>query len=246
MGADEVLAAMDEAGVDGAILIPPSWEGERNDLVLAAAAAHPDRFAAMGRLDPEDPASPERILDWRSQPGMLGLRFSLHRPGLAESLSSGSMDAIWRSAERGGVPIMLLVPHSQLRHIDGVAQRFPGLRLVMDHLGVPSSVPVAQRFVDLGELLKLARLPNVAVKASALPFMADDAYPHASLHPHLRRVIDAFEPRRVFWGSDLSRLKCGYRQAVTQVTEEIPWLSQDDKAWIMGRGLCEWLGWKRP
>lgn len=27
-------------------------------------------------------------------------------------------------------------------------------------------------------------------------------------------------------------------------TEEIPWLTADDKDWIMGRGLCEWLNWK--
>src|SRR5215211_1278739 len=43
-----VLAAMDEARVDRAVLIPPSWEGDYNDLVLDAAQTHPDRFAAMG------------------------------------------------------------------------------------------------------------------------------------------------------------------------------------------------------
>ena len=43
--------------------------------------------------------------------------------------------------------------------------------------------------------------------------------------------------------TDLSRLPCTYRQAVTMFTEELPWLSEDDKAWIMGRGLCAWLGW---
>ena len=47
-----------------------------------------------------------------------------------------------------------------------------------------------------------------------------------------------------FWGTDLSRLPCTYREAVTMFTEEIPWLSREDKEWIMGRGVCEWLGWK--
>jgi len=243
LDADELLSSMEQAGVDGAILVPPSWEGERNDLVLAAALAHPDRFAVMGRLDPDDPASPERIAAWRAQPGMLGLRFTLHRPGLAESLSAGAMNAIWRSAETHSVPIMLLVPHAMMHHIDAVAARHPGLRLVLDHLGVPSSVPVVERFTKLDELLKLARHPNVAVKASALPVLAADDYPHRSLHVHLRRVCDAFGPRRVFWGSDLSRLRGTYRQAITQITEEISWLSEDDKSWIMGRGVCEWLGW---
>jgi len=72
---DELLAEMDRAGVDRVIIVPPSWEGDRNDVALAAAAAHPARFAVMGRLDPLDPASRGRLRDWRQQPGMLGLRF---------------------------------------------------------------------------------------------------------------------------------------------------------------------------
>ncbi len=243
LGAAELLQSMDEAGVDRAILVPPSWEGERNDLVLAAAAAHPGRFAVMGRVDPDDASTPGRIATWRAQPGMLGLRFSLHRPGLAESLATGNMDAIFRSAERHGVPMMLLVPHTKMHHVDAVATQYPALRLVLDHLGIPSSVPAAERFTRLDELLKLARHANVAVKASALPAIATDVYPYRSLHAPMRRVYDAFGPRRIFWGSDLSRLPCTYRQAVTQFTEEMPWLSDDDTHWIMGRGVCKWLGW---
>jgi L-fuconolactonase len=47
----------------------------------------------------------------------------------------------------------------------------------------------------------------------------------------------------VFLGTDRSRLSCTYRQAVTMFTEEIPWLTAEDQARIMGRGVCEWLGW---
>jgi L-fuconolactonase len=70
---DELLAEMAAAGVDRAVIVPPSWEGDRNDLALAAAKAHPDKFAVMGRppLDKRDP----RALDhWRDQTGMLGIR----------------------------------------------------------------------------------------------------------------------------------------------------------------------------
>src|ERR1700678_3874267 len=57
--ADELARLMDEAGVDRCVLVPPSWEGDRNDLALQAAAQHPDRFAVMGRL-PLHPANPAR------------------------------------------------------------------------------------------------------------------------------------------------------------------------------------------
>ena len=77
--ADMVVAAMDEAGVDRTILVPPSWEGDRNDLVLDAAKRYPTRLAAMGRL-PLDEPNPGAVATWRNQPGMLGMRFTFHAP----------------------------------------------------------------------------------------------------------------------------------------------------------------------
>jgi predicted TIM-barrel fold metal-dependent hydrolase len=104
----------------------------------------------------------------------------------------------------------------------------------------------AAAFADLDKTLALARRPNIAVKASALPGFADDAYPYRMVQPYLWRVHNEFGPQRIFWGTDLTRLPCSYRQAVTMITEEIPWLSESEKEWIMGRGLCEWLGWPLP
>ena len=48
----------------------------------------------------------------------------------------------------------------------------------------------------------------------------------------------------MFWGTDLTRLPCTYRQGITTYTEQIPWLSGEDLERIMGRGVCEWIGWK--
>jgi hypothetical protein len=57
-------------------------------------------------------------------------------------------------------------------------------------------------------------------------------------------VFEAFGPRRLFWGTDFSKLPCTYREAVTSFTEEIPWLGDDDRRWVMGRGISDWLGWE--
>jgi len=236
---DELLREMAAAGVDRVVIVPPAWEGERNDVALAAALSHPERFAVMGRLDPEAPGARGLLAGWRRQPGMLGLRFTFHRPLLVE----GKVDWLWSEAEKHGVPIMLLVLHSDLHLIDRVAELHPGLKLVIDHLGLHHGKD-EEAFAGLDQLLALARRPNIAVKASCLPFFTTDAYPYRRLHPHIRRVYDAFGPQRMFWGSDLSRLPCSYRQCVTMFTEEIPWLTAQDQEWIMGRGLCEWIGWK--
>jgi hypothetical protein len=59
-----LLFQMDLAGVRRVVLVPPSWEGDRNDLALAAARTYPERFAVMGRLALHDPASRARVADW--------------------------------------------------------------------------------------------------------------------------------------------------------------------------------------
>ena len=244
--ADELLHEMDAAGVNRAILVPPFLDGDRNDLVLEAARLHPDRFAVMGRPDGKTTS----IEKWREQPGMLGLRFSSGH--LIAGLTEGSLDWLWKGAEKAGVPFMILLPHAKMHLIDHVAERYPGLKLVMSHLGVMGTMRGEEGFRDLeafrelDKLLVMAKRPNVAVKASALPCFTSDDYPYRSLHPYLHRVYDAFGTKRMFWGTDLARLPCSYRQAVTMFTEEIPWFTTEDKEWIMGRGLCEWLGWKLP
>ncbi len=244
LGKDELLWEMDKAGVDRVVIVPPSWEGDRNDVAIEAAKAHPDRFAVMGRFDPDASGARDAIPGWRNQPGMLGMRLTFHTDLLRQPLLDGRFDWVWNAAEKGGIPLMVLVHHAYVHLIDAVAARHPGLRLVMDHLGLDSTKKDEPAFRDLDKLLALAKRPNVAVKSSAMPCYTDDPYPYRRLHPYLRRVYDSFGPQRMFWGTDWSRLPCTYRQGITMFTEELPWLGAGDKDWIMGRGICEWLGWK--
>ena len=243
--AEMVLAEMDRAGVARAVIVPPSWEGDRNDLALAAAGRHPDRFAVMGRLAVERPESRPLLAGWKAQPGMLGLRFTFHTDLQRPWLTDGTADWLWPAAEAAGLPVMLYVPGS-LPAVEAIAARHPALRLVIDHLAIAGGAKDAAALAHLPDLLRLARCPNVAVKASALPCHSTEPYPYRALHAPLRRVFDAFGPRRVFWGTDLTRLPGTYREAVTLFTEELPWLSGADLEWVMGRALCEWLGWPTP
>jgi len=238
---DDALREMDAAGVDRAVIVPPSWEGDRNDLALAAVRAHPDRFAIMGRFT-IDPADRERLARWKEQPGMLGLRF-VYRPEMTW-LYDDSTEWLWRTCERYALPVMIIA-RGHVQALDRLAERHPGLRLVLDHLQLgPGKDPEA--FADLPAVLRMARLPNVAAKASALPCVSSEPYPYKNIHGYIRQVLDAFGPQRTFWGTDLTRLPCTYRQAVTLFTEEFRFLSDSDKEWVMGRALCDWLGWELP
>jgi predicted TIM-barrel fold metal-dependent hydrolase len=235
---------MDEGGIARAIIVPPSWEGDRNDLALAAVKEHPGRFGVMGRFNPEGPDAREELATWRRQPGMLGLRFAFHTPLLLQPLLDGRYDWVWGEVERHGHPVMVLIHQGHMDLVDAIAARHPGLRITIDHLGLASGEKDAHAFRDLDHVLALAKRPNVAVKSSALPCYSAEAYPYPGLQPYIRRVYEAFGPRRMFWGADQSRSPVSYRDGVALFTEHSPFFSAGDLEWIMGRGVCEWLGWK--
>lgn len=239
----EVLSHMDRAGVARAVIVPPSWEGDRNDLALEAARQHPDRFAVMGRIDMNDPAGRERVAAWRSQPGMLGIRLLLSDS--AAWFKDLADHWLWGAAERAGVPVTL-VPKRYFSLVGDIAARHPRLKLCIDHMGCVTESKDADAFRYLPDLMELAAQPNIAVKASALPCYVSDDYPFPSLHHIVERVVQAFGPRRVFWGTDLTRLPCAYEQAIALFTKDMRLASDSDLEWIMGRGVCEWYGWPLP
>jgi predicted TIM-barrel fold metal-dependent hydrolase len=238
---ETMLFQMDLAGVRRAVIVPPSWEGDRNDVALEAAQSYPDRFAVMGRLDPTDPASPGKVGAWKAQPGMLGMRFTFHNEHYRHLLTDGSTDWLWPALEKAGIPIMVIMPDA-LDQLDRVAAAHPGLKLVIDHVGLKTGNGL-QVFDNLPEVCKLARHANVAVKASGMPSLSAEPYPFRDLHPHIRTLIDAFGPQRTFWGTDLTRMPCTYYECITLFTEHLPWLQGEDLEWVMGRAICEWLDW---
>ncbi len=239
VGAPEMIAAMNRAGVARAVVVPPSWEGDRNDVALAAAAAHPDRFAVMGRFPIEARSEAHRLPAWRDQPGMLGVRVTLHR---SPWLDAGEVDWFWREAELAGLPVMVYAP-GRARALGAVAARHPGLPLVVDHLAIPVDAVGDAAFAELGDVLALARHPNVAVKASALPCHSRERYPFGDLHAHLRRVFDAFGPSRILFGTDYSRLPCSYEDAIRLFSDALDFLSASDRAEILGGAAARWLRW---
>lgn len=244
-GCEDLRREMAAAGVDRVVIVPPSLDRTRNDLALDAAQRHPDQFAVMGKINPALPEARTALQNWRATPGMLGLRFNFKK-NMARLTDPEYMAWVWAEAERIGIPIYVGVDHPAVQLVDAVAARHPRLRIILDHMALASGAKDDDAFRDLDLLLAIAKRPNVAVKVSALPGYTRAPYPYSSLHPYVRRVYDAFGPQRMFWGSDLTRLPCSYRQCVTLFTEEMPWLNSADLELIMGRALCEWIGWPAP
>ncbi len=245
LGHDELLREMDNAGVARCVLVPPTWEDDRNDTSLEAARLHPDRFRVMGKIKITAPQSRALMATWMNQSHMLGIRLVFNRGRSKDWLTDGTADWFWDAAERYDVPVMAFAPNA-VPKLDEIAERHPGLRMIIDHMGLSSALRGKALRDAVDNVVKLARLANVAVKVSALPCYVDEPYPFPTIHPLVRRVVDAFGPQRCFWGTDLSHLPCPYKQVVTLFTEEMKSLTSNELEWIMGRGIAEWLNWPLP
>ena len=245
LSAEEALKEMAEAGVDAAVIQPPNWDPEANAVAEDAAKRYPDRFAILGWFPPEKPESRALVSDWKQRPGQKGLRFTFMRPGQEHWASDGTLEWLWPAAERAGL-VVALAAANFLPVVGTIAERFPGLKLVIDHFGTPPRATGEAAWVNLPILTGLAKHRNVALKVSGAPSLSQEPYPFRDLQPKLRAIYDSFGPSRMFWGTDITRLQTPWRQCVTHFTEELPWLSARDKELIMGRALCDWYGWTLP
>jgi predicted TIM-barrel fold metal-dependent hydrolase len=241
---ERVVPMMDKAGVDRVVIVPPTLEGERIDYGQEAARRHPGRFAIMARIDLDKPDRAARLPTWRDQPAVLGVRLNL---GARERawLTDGTADWFWPAAEKANLPVMFLT--AGYTHMFGpIAERHPQLQLIIDHMGV-SSEAIRKKIVPevLDQTAALAKYPNVSVKLSSVPRISTESYPFRDTVPHVKRLFDAYGPQRCYWGTDVTNGfdKATYRQRVTQFTEEMPFLTESDKDWVMGRAIVQRLRW---
>jgi predicted TIM-barrel fold metal-dependent hydrolase len=244
MTIERVVPMIDAAGVDRVVIVPPNLEGERVDYGQEAARRYPGRFATMGHITLDDPGEARRLPGWRAQPAVLGIRLNIAGPQ-AKWLTDGTTDWLWPAAEKAGIPIMFLTT-GQLPLFGPIAERHPQLALIIDHMGISSEAMKNNMMpATIGEAAALAKYPNVSVKLSSAPLFSSEPYPFRDMTPHIRRLFDAYGARRCHWGTDVTNsfAKATYRQRVTHFTEELDFLSEEDKDWIMGRSILARLGW---
>jgi len=253
MSAEEALAEMKGTGVDRAVLVAPSFEGDRNDFVLEAAQRHPEKFRVMGRFPIEHPDAEDLILTWKDIPCMAGIRITFLHAHELEWLRDPASQWFWAAAEKLDIPLMVFPPNN-LSDAITIAKRYPRLRMIVDHMAVQSSLRDQDAIAQLGRVLELAQCPNVSVKMSAVACMSTEPYPYVNLHAPLQRVFNAFGRHRCFWGTDLTRIKywsrdaagqlqSNYPQLISLFTEELRFMSSEDLEWVMGKGLAQTLAW---
>jgi predicted TIM-barrel fold metal-dependent hydrolase len=246
---DQMAAAMDEAGVDGAILVSPfSMYGYDAGYALEVFAAHPGRFRLVKPVDPTDPAVVEMIADWAATNGTVGIRIFL-RDNASTDPADPAINRVLATAARHSLPVNMACT-GRLEQAGQLAARNPDTRMVIDHLGLPQPQeppPPAEPFADLPRLLALAAHDNIAVKISGACTLSHEPFPYNDIWDPLRRVFDAFGIHRCMWGTDWTRAVklLTYKQGVEafRVTDR---LSDSERAALMGGTLQQIYNWHWP
>jgi predicted TIM-barrel fold metal-dependent hydrolase len=244
---DDMVAAMDAVGVDGAVLVSP-FAMYRYDASYAIDVhrKHPGRFGLVKPVDPTDPGVEETIAEWVATPGAVGIRLMLNSDVPSDPADPG-IDRVLAAAARRGVPVNVLC-WGRLEQVDQLARRHQDTQLVIDHLGLrqPFEPPApAEPWADLSKLLPLAAHPNVVVKISGACTLSHEPFPYRDIWDPLWRIFDAFGLDRCLWGTDWTRAVklLSYRDAVEAfgVTDR---LTERERALLMGESLARVYRWR--
>ncbi len=242
---DDMVAAMDSVGVDGALLVSPfSTYGYDASYAIEVGAKHPGRFGLIRPFDPQSRAIADDMTEWTGMPGVVGARIMLtygayeaDDPGINRILAAGAL---------AGVPVNVMCS-GKLPLLGELARRHPDTRVVIDHVGLVQPFeppPPPEPFSDLANVLSLAEYDNVAIKISGACTLSNEPFPYPDIWEPLERVFDAFGFDRCMWGTDWTRAVSllTYEQGVEafRVGDR---LSDSERSALMGGTLQEIYNW---
>lgn len=255
--AEELLALCRPAGVGRVNLIQMSFYSFDNSYMLDMIKLYPDRFVGTAIVDPFGPKPGDAMRALLSR-GVRAFRIQsvfpysrledakktyaaftptrwLEHPGYAE---------MFATAARTRQVISCLVDPSAFPEIDRMCRAYPDTPVIIDHLGrIGATGTIAQADVDA--LCALARNPKVHVKVGAFYALGKKMPPYLDLGPMIRSVVQAFGANRCMWESDcpFQVVEHKYTESVDLIREKLDFLTQDDRAWLLGKTAESLLFW---
>ena len=232
-----LLDQMTRNDVDKAVLIQIRGMYD-NSYLIECMRRFPGRFSVVVIVDTERPDAPQTLERWVGE-GAEGVRLS------AMDRSPGSDPlAIWRKADELGVPVSCLgsVEEFASPEFESVIKQFPGLSIVIEHLGGGGN-DTSPPYADYRKVLSLARYGNTLMKVPGIgelcprPMPFRQPFPFENIPPLIEMAIDAFGPSRLMWGSDFPPVafREGYRNSLRFPMEHVSFRSDNDKEWVFGK-----------
>lgn len=235
----QILDTMNEHGVRGAVIVTPTVYGFDNGFSLEAYDLDPNRFRIVGLVDATSEDVEDRLAEWAANPAAVGIRLNLWADDAVARHFGGADDRILAAAQANGLCVCVNSP-GRFNVFERIATRFDELQLVIDHLGLFDVAMLdpayADTFAGIDGLFSLARFPNIAVKVTSVPLLSRAPYPHTDAWPHLHRVIEAFGPERLLWGTDAFIFDHSYGEALAFLRDSDE-IEPADKELILGGAL---------
>jgi L-fuconolactonase len=225
-----LLAKMQANGISRTVLIQVIHYKFDNRFLVSTLHAHPQKFAAVCRVDPLDPAAPDHLSYWTQQ-GCRGVRLSPAADATGDWIRSPLMPALWKRCEDLKVPMTLLLPVSRLPDIVPLLEEFPTLTTVIDHMA-DCPVDDAQGF----QLLRsLARYPKLYIKVSHPWSLSKLPFPYPDVAAMIARLRDAYSAERLMWGTDwpIKPELLSYEQRVALYRDHLPFLSTSERQQLL-------------
>ena len=243
---EEMVAAMDAVGVDGAILVS-AYTMYRYDpsFALEVRGKYPGRFGLVTPFDAADPGVGEKIDDWVAKDGTVGIRLLLAH-GISDAAGEAGISRILEGARRNDVPVNVYCTQRH-KQVATLAAQFPDVSLVVDHMGIvqPFHPPAPEEgWAEMPNLLALGEFGNVSVKISGAGTLARTPFPFPDIHKPVRLILDAFGLDRCMWGTDWTRAVelLTYEEGV-EAFRQGDWLSDSERAALMGGNAQRIYSW---
>lgn len=220
--AGQMLAAMDEAGIERSVLVQASTcYGHDNSYVADAVAAHPGRFGGVFSVDMLAADAPQRIRHWLGR-GLKGLRVFIagHTAAHDVRLDDPRSFPAWRYAVDAGIPVCVQMRTPQLPQLETLLKEFPGARIVLDHMARD----------DGRNLFSLTRYANLFLK-----FTTHNVRDAADPQGFMRKVVDAFGAKRIAWGSNYPASEGSLGGLLAEARQAVSALPAGDQEWIFSR-----------
>jgi len=243
--AEELLAEMDEHGVDWAILVQTSWSTWDNGYIADTATRYPQRFIGHGLLDPLDSQNADQARYWVVDRGLRGFRFHpMYYPD-CKILTLDQNRALWDELAGHNVVLQFHLRAAQADQVAAIAQDYPSLPLIIDHMGYPD---VQKGLTDFQPILDLARFDNTFFKLSDVKGRSQAAFPFADVHPYIQALLQAFGAERTVWGTGYPghhRTKHNWLSLADElrlIRQGLPFLTSSQQDRILGGTAAELWG----
>jgi predicted TIM-barrel fold metal-dependent hydrolase len=196
---------MKDFGLKYAVLINPRYFGWDNSYISYSLHKYPKLFVAHGLINPEDPKVTERLRYWVKEHDFQGMRFSPIYHPKSTWLNSKEHYPLWKEAERlGAVFNFYILPH-QMPMLEDMAGRFPGVKIVIDHLGKPD-LKQQDPWPEFRKMFRLKKFPQVWVSASEpYELSLTKEYPYFDTIPFFKATYEEFGARQLIWGTGYPR-----------------------------------------